>query len=31
MSERLMERLTVRVSVGVAVNEGGMAIVPAKL
>ena len=28
---RLTERLIVRVSVGVAVNEGGIAIVPAKL
>ena len=30
-TERLMERLRVRVSVGVAVNEGGIAIVPTKL
>ena len=31
VAERLMERLTVRVRVGVTVNEGGIAIVPAKL
>lgn len=31
VSERLIERLIVRVSVGVAVKEGGIAMVPAKL
>ncbi len=31
VSERLIERLRVRVSVGVAVMEGGTAMVPAKL
>ena len=31
VAKRLIERLTVRVRVGVAVKEGGIPIVPAKL
>ena len=31
VTERLIERLRVRVSVGVCVMEGGIAMVPAKL